>query len=112
MYEVFGSMGPVGKLKRKSCVEQAGRRDAAAFEHKLGLGAHEECADFQERRWEREAIGRSPGFAQFRHEHTIRLGIWRSDVDWAVQIFAGNDELHRARKIIFVNPGNELAAIS
>ena len=43
--EIRGGFRPVGKLKLKSCFEQAAGNDAAALEDQLGLAAQKERAD-------------------------------------------------------------------
>ena len=110
--EVGGGFRPIGKLKLESGLKQAAGNDAAALEDQLRLAAQKKCADRDERRGRRQAVGHVPGLAQRGHELAVRQRMGRGEIDGAVDLFMVDEEFEGAGEVGFVNPGNILAAVA
>ena len=104
--------GQSGNSNCKAGVEQAAGDGTTALEHELGLGAHEECADLDQRRRGRKSIGHVPCLAQAGHEFAVRKRVRRSNVDGAIDLFVLNQEIDGACEVGFVNPGDVLPSVS
>ena len=108
--QIAGSGGPFGKEKFETGGQKPPRHHATALQDEFRFGSHQPGADFDHPSRSGQANADAPRVAESLHEIAIRKRVGRSDVDYAAEFFARNQQIDRAYEVGFVNPGDILGA--
>ena len=112
MKKILGCGGPGWEVEGEAGFQEPAGDDTAAFQYKLGLGAHCQGTEFQHPLGGGQPDTGSGNLAKHGHEFLVRERVGSGEVYGPVHFRMVDEVADGADEVLFVDPGDVLAAVA